>query len=69
MMNFFVDRVKVINGICSTTISEESESLHLFNVLNWSSFGHVSKNKSTKIDNETINTVQLSIELQKKMFE
>lgn len=71
-----LDRVKVINGMCSTTSSNEIENIHLLNVLNWSPLGSCIINQSsTMIKNEneliiknTYNAVQLSNELQKKML-
>ncbi|UJR16365.1 hypothetical protein I4U23_003268 [Adineta vaga] len=69
-------RVKVVNGMCSTTSIDEIENIHLLNVLNWSPFEDSNINKSSttiKDDNDSklknsYNAVQLSIELQKKML-
>ena len=71
-----IDRVKVINGMCSSTSSTEIEHTHLLNVLNWSPLENLVTSKSTpniKDDNESklkngYNAVQISVELQKKML-
>ncbi len=72
-----LDRVKVVNGMCSTTSSDEMENIHLLNVLNWSPLENLVINKSSttiiKEENQSkfkdsCTPVQLSIELQKKML-
>jgi len=72
-----LDRVKVVNGMCSTTSSDEIENIHLLNVLNWSPLENlvIDKSSTTIIKEENQSTfkhsfspVQLSIELQKKML-
>jgi hypothetical protein len=76
-----LDRVKVVNGMCSTTSIDEIENTHLLNVLNWSPLEslNITKPSTTttgtlvKDENETkskngYNAVQISIELQKKML-
>ena len=71
-----LDRVKVVNGMCSTPSIDGIENLHLLNVLNWSPLEDFSVKKSSltiKDDNDaklknSYNAVQLSIELQKKML-
>ncbi|CAF2450637.1 unnamed protein product [Rotaria sp. Silwood2] len=66
--------------MCSTTSSEEIENTHLLNVLNWSQLENLTMSKSTMTEGTTVkdenelktknvyNTVQFSIELQKKML-
>jgi len=72
-----LDRVKVVNGMCSTTSSDEIENIHLLNVLNWSPLENlvIDKSSTTIIKEEnqskfkdSCTPVQLSIELQKKML-
>jgi hypothetical protein len=72
-----LDRVKVVNGMCSTTSSNEIENIHLLNVLNWSPLEDlvIDKSSTTIIKEEnqskfkhSYSPVQLSIELQKKML-
>ncbi|CAF0892229.1 unnamed protein product [Adineta steineri] len=69
-------RVKVINGICSNTSTDEFENTHLLNVLNWSPLEDLVIEKPLTIIKEDdeiksknfYNAVQLSIELQKRMI-
>ncbi len=71
-----LDRVKVVNGMCSSASCNEIENIHLLNVLNWSPLENLMINTTSptiKNENElklkqNFNTVQLSIELQKKML-
>jgi len=71
-----IDRVKVINGMCSstTTSTDETENIHLLNVLNWSPLESIiTTNNKPKTENDftyknVYSAVQLSIELQKKML-
>ncbi len=76
--SFFInlDRVKVVNGMCSTTSFNDIENIHLLNVLNWSPLENFVLNKPSNIIKDeselklknSYNAVQLSIELQKKML-
>ena len=75
-MLIILDRVKVINGMCSTGSSVGTDSSQLLNVLNWStleSFERVrifSTDTSADKDenNGSMNAVQTSIELQRRML-
>ncbi|CAF5114545.1 unnamed protein product, partial [Rotaria sp. Silwood1] len=75
-----LDRIKVVNGMCSTTSSDEIENIYLLNVLNWSQLENLTINKSIITEGKTIkdenelktknvyNTVEFSIDLQKIML-
>ncbi|CAF0838073.1 unnamed protein product [Rotaria sp. Silwood1] len=75
-----LDRIKVVNGMCSTTSSDEIENIYLLNVLNWSQLENLTINKSIITEGTTIkdenelktknvyNTVEFSIDLQKIML-
>ena len=45
-----LDRVKVINGLCSTKSSNETENVHQLNILNWSKFDNLSTKDLSTID-------------------
>lgn len=76
-----LDRVKVVNGMCATTTCHDIEHTHLLNILNWSPMDSLNISKPSAIENSTVkndnesksktvyNTVQISIELQKKMLQ
>ncbi|CAF0844023.1 unnamed protein product [Rotaria sordida] len=68
-------RIKVVNGMYSTTSSDGTENIHLLNVLNWSQLKNLTLTEGTTIKDENelktknfYNTVQFSIELQQKML-
>ena len=75
-----LDRVKVVNGLCATSSCNDTEHAHLLNILNWSPMQSLNIRKSATVEDSTVkndnesksktiyNTVQISIELQKKML-
>ena len=76
-----LDRVKVVdNGVCSKTSSNEFDHIHLLNILNWSQLENLAISTSSTVDetkakynsepisNTGYNTVQISMELQKRML-